>query len=107
MPSFSSAQARRFSAQGAALSRAVNGQPAKYQGRDYTVALSAVTTRRQIEAGGFEVAPDFIARIDVAAYPAFNPVIGGELVVSGVAYKIVEIAKIVLGGELRIALAKA
>jgi hypothetical protein len=107
MSSWSRTQLTSFAAQGAAQRRETTGQLATYLGVEYCLVMSAITDRRQIEAGGFDLMPSFVARIDVARYPDFAPVLGGYLTVSGVPYLIAEIAPILQGGEIRLALAKA
>ena len=104
--SFSRRQALSFAAQGAALRRKISGQPATYGSRALCIAASAVRTHRDMEGSGFEVLPDFIARVDRAAYPWFTPVLGSNLVFGGLAYKITEIAPILDGGEWRLGLKK-
>jgi hypothetical protein len=97
----------QLAAQGARERREVYGAEATYEGVVYCIALSAVTKRRDVEAGGFELQPDFVGRIDVAKYPAFLPVLGKNLTVSGQNYMITAVAPSTLGGEIRIELAKS
>lgn len=116
MPSFSRAQSDRFAAQGARERREVNGTLFTWSGapgKTLCGAFSAVRSRREIEAGGFEQQPDFIARVDVAAFPWFLPTIadckaalGSSITIDGETYMIVEVAPLILGGERFLGLGK-
>lgn len=99
-------QSTEFSAQGAAFRRELVAEPATYAGRALCVAFSAVRSRREIEAGGFEVMPDFIGRVDKSAYPWFTPAKGAIILIGSARYKITEIANIRLGNEWFFALGK-
>lgn len=92
---------------GAAFRRGLVGLPAMFEGRDLCVARSAVRSRREIEGGGFDLMPDFVGRVDMAAFPWFTPVKGAHLVIDGAPYMITEVAKIQLGGEWFFGLGKA
>lgn len=107
MPSWSRRQQDAFARQGAAHRRQTSGDAATYQGRALCVTHSAVRSHRDIEATGFTGIPDFVGRVDMAAYPWFTPVNGEKILIDGRAYKIGEIAKIQRGGEWWFALGKA
>lgn len=106
-------QSQCLAQDGAAFRRGLTASPAIYATRRLCVAFSAVRFRREIEAGGFELQPDFIGRVDVAAYPWFLPTaaaakaaLGQPITIDGLTYKIVEVAPIRLGGEILIGLGK-
>jgi hypothetical protein len=88
-----------FARQTAASRREIFAIPATYEGRALCVSHSAVRSHRDIAAAGFENMPDFLGRVDMAAYPWFTPLCGKNILIDGRAYKIGEIAKITLGGE--------
>lgn len=97
-----------FAARGAATRRRVFGDPdCSYAGRSLCVAHSAVRSYRDIAGAGFETMPDFVGRVDVAAFPWFEPRSGEKILVGGLAYKIGEIADLQLGGEWWFSLKKA
>jgi hypothetical protein len=105
--SWSRRQQATFAAQGAALRRQTQGVPATYAGKPLCLTHSAVRSHRDIAAAGFETMPDFVARVDMAAYPWFTPQSGQPIVIDGQAYKLAEIAKIQLAGEWWFSLKKA
>ncbi len=106
--SWSRQQAASFAAQGAALRRQTSGDPdCEYAGRQICVTHSAVRSHRDIAAAGFETMPDFVGRVDMAAFPWFTPKSGEELLVGGLSYKIGEIARLQHGGEWWFSLKKA
>ncbi|AKC83771.1 hypothetical protein IMCC26134_15080 [Verrucomicrobia bacterium IMCC26134] len=107
MPSWSRSQAAAFAAQGAAHRHATDAEPATYAGQEICVYYTAIRTGREIEAGGFGVLPDIVARVNMAIYPDFTPVKGALLTIGGVPYLIGEIAAIHRGGEWWFALGKA
>lgn len=106
--SWSRCQVESFARQGAALRRRTSGDPdCSYAGRRLCVTHSAVRSHRDIADAGFEHLPDFVGRVDMAAFPWFEPKSGEKILVAGRAYKIGEIAKIRLGGEWWFSLKKA
>lgn len=100
------ASVQAFALRATAERRKVFGQPATSAGKPLCVAHSAVRSHRDVEAGGFDVLPAFVGRVDMAAYPWFTPVKGAHLIVDGEPYMITEIAKIQLAGEWFFALGK-
>lgn len=109
--SWSRKQLTSFAAQGAALRRATVSTPFTWSGapgKTFCGTFSGLSSRRQIEAGPFEVLPDATLRVQISAYPAFVPALGQTLTVEGRAFLITEILQPLAGSdEWRIALGKA
>lgn len=108
MASFSRAQSERFAAQGASLRREVLSVSFRWGGKTWCGVFSGLTTRREIEAGGFELQPDATLRVQISLFPKFLPALGDSLVVDNQTFMVTEILKPLAGSdELRVGLGKA
>jgi hypothetical protein len=115
MPSFSSAPARRFAAQGARQGAAANAiSVVTYAGRTLCVSRTGIDHRRAVEAGPFEGMPEATIRVCAADHAWFLPdeaaaraAVGQSLTLDGQLLKIATVKRLPLAGEIVLTLAKA
>lgn len=95
--------------QGATFRRVVNGIAFTWSGAPsapFCGVFTSLTKRRDIDAGGFELQPDAVLRVDLCAHRTFVPALGQTITVSGRTFKIVEVGDPTVGQEIRIGLGK-
>jgi hypothetical protein len=98
-----SSRALEASARAAAVNRQVMfGKSAVYGTAAFSIALTGITSRKQLQEAGFQLYHDTIGRVLAGGAPAFA--LGGKITYSGRQYRIDEIVTHPVNPEIRLGL---